>query len=100
MFVSCSGSDATEQPKNEDNNPQETEWKLLFEENFDTDFSKWNVWEGGAFNNEIQLYQQEQLSISNGILTINAKREAKEGATNPFDPTPKNFEYVLSLIHI
>lgn len=73
-------------------------WNLIFEDNFDGDLSLWNVWYGGAFNNEIQLYRQEQLSLDNGILTISTQRENISGPTTPFDSSQKNFEYVSGRI--
>ena len=30
-------------------------WLKTFEDNFDTNFDKWNIWTGGAFNNEITV---------------------------------------------
>ena len=49
------------------------EWNLVFEENFDKDLSQWNVWQSGAFNDEIQYYRPEQLQLTNGILTIHTQ---------------------------
>jgi beta-glucanase (GH16 family) len=74
------------------------EWELSFEEDFSGDLSLWNIWDGGAFNEEIQLYRQNQLTINEGILTITAQRQDVMGATNPFDATPKSFEYVSGRI--
>jgi beta-glucanase (GH16 family) len=71
-----------------------TDWELVFDDNFERDLSKWKVWNSGAFNNELQLYRPQQVSITNGILTISAQREAVTGPTFPFDQTPKAFEYV------
>jgi hypothetical protein len=71
-----------------------TDWKLVFEDDFDSDLSKWKIWNSGAFNNELQLYRPQQLSITNGILNISAKREVVTGYMSPFDTTPKAFEYV------
>ncbi len=78
--------------------PVNDEFQLVFEENFDNDLSKWDIWEGGAFNEEIQLYRSEQLEVKDGILTINTKRESVTGATSPFDNTNKQFEYVSGRI--
>ncbi len=78
--------------------PTNLEWNLIFEDTFDSDLSQWNIWESGAFNNEIQLYQEEQLSIENGILTIAVERENIIGPNNPFDATPKDFDYVSGRI--
>ena len=80
-------------------NPQPTgDWNLVFEDEFNTDLSEWNVWEGGAFNDEIQLYTASQLSLDNGILSIATQREAVTGPTNIYDPTVKEFEYLSGRI--
>src|SRR5215207_5944876 len=50
-------------------------WTKAFDEPFSTNLSKWKVWEGGAFNNELQHYQASNLQVANGILSINARRE-------------------------
>jgi beta-glucanase (GH16 family) len=68
-------------------------WTKSFEDNFDTDLSKWNVWYGGAFNNELQLYQQNNLQVVNGNLVITARKETVTGPTTPFDSKPKTFQY-------
>ena len=69
-------------------------WIKTFEDNFNTpDFSKWNIWTGGAYNNELQFYQPSNLQITGGALQINAKRETVTGATNPYDATLKTFNY-------
>ncbi|MGC1516139.1 MAG: glycoside hydrolase family 16 protein [Maribacter sp.] len=101
LLIACNGGDnpeiAIQEPVSETPATEPTvgtAWNLVFEENFDTDLSKWNVWESGAFNNEVQLYQKEQASLENGILTITSQREEVTGATFPFDDTPKDFEYV------
>ena len=72
-------------------------WNLVFEDEFD-DLSAWNIWTGGAFNNEIQLYNEEQLSLDNGFLKINALRKTVTGPNMPNDSTPKSFEYVSGRI--
>lgn len=71
-----------------------------FEDNFDTDLSKWNVWTGGAFNNELQYYQADNMQVQNGNLIITARKETspKTGVTNPFDLTPKTFNYTSGRI--
>lgn len=74
------------------------DWELVFEDDFNNDLSQWRVWNSGAYNNELQLYRPEQLSIANSVLTISASREAVTGATSPYDATPKAFEYVSGRI--
>jgi hypothetical protein len=70
----------------------------IFEDNFDTDLSKWNIWTGGAFNNELQYYQAANLQLLNGNLVINAKKETVTGVTTPFDATTKTFNYTSGRI--
>ncbi len=70
----------------------------IFEDDFNTDFSKWNIWTGGAFNNELQFYQAGNLQIVSGNLVITAKKETITGATTPFDATPKTFSYTSGRI--
>jgi beta-glucanase (GH16 family) len=79
--------------------PQPTgPWNLVFEDNFNTNLSAWNIWEGGAFNEEIQLYTESQLNLSNGILNITIQRENVSGPTNIYDSTVKDFEYLSGRI--
>lgn len=80
-------------------NPVESDdsWEIVLQEDFDN-LEAWNIWNGGAFNNEIQLYREEQLSINNGILKITTERQSVSGATTPFDPTQKTFEFVSGRI--
>ena len=70
----------------------------IFEDNFDTDLSKWNVWTGGAFNNELQYYQAANLQVQNSNLVITAKKETITGVTNPYDATLKTFNYTSGRI--
>jgi beta-glucanase (GH16 family) len=69
-----------------------------FEDNFDTDLSQWNVWTGGAFNNELQYYQAGNMEVQNGNLVITARNETVTGVTNPFDATQKTFNYTSGRI--
>lgn len=73
-------------------------WTKKFEDNFSGNLNQWNIWTGGAFNNELQHYQASNLSINAGILSIEAKRENVTGVTTPFDATLKNFEFTSGRI--
>jgi beta-glucanase (GH16 family) len=73
-------------------------WTKVFDDDFATDLNKWNIWTGGAFNNELQHYQASNLQIVNGTLVITAKKETVTGSTNPWDPTPKTFNYTSGRI--
>jgi len=91
IVTGCASRDERQEQVNEP-------WNLIFEDDFNDDLSFWNVWYGGAFNEEIQLYRPEQLSIDNGILKINVQRENISGPTSIFDSAPKSFEYVSGRI--
>jgi beta-glucanase (GH16 family) len=73
-------------------------WVKTFEDNFDADLSKWNIWTGGAFNNELEHYQASNLEITDGILSIHAKRDTVTGAVNPYDATQKTFYFTSGRI--
>jgi beta-glucanase (GH16 family) len=75
-----------------------TGWTKVFEDDFSAGLTKWNVWDGGAFNNELQLYQPENLQVTNGVLQIAAVKETVTGPTTPFDATAKTFEYTSGRI--
>lgn len=73
-------------------------WLKSFEDNFSTDLSKWNIWYGGAFNNELQMYQSGNLQVTGGNLVITPKQETVTGPTTPFDQTQKTFNYTSGRI--
>ncbi|HET9825655.1 MAG TPA: glycoside hydrolase family 16 protein [Chitinophagaceae bacterium] len=73
-------------------------WIKVFEDDFTSDLSKWNIWTGGAYNNELQYYQAANLQVFNGNLVITANKETVTGATTPSDPTPKTFNYTSGRI--
>jgi beta-glucanase (GH16 family) len=75
-----------------------TGWTKSFEDNFDADLSKWNIWTAGAYNGELQYYQAPNLQLSNGILAVVVKKESVTGAANPFDKTQKSFKYTSGRI--
>lgn len=73
-------------------------WTKIFEDNFNTDLSQWNIWEGGAYNNELQMYQNANLQLANDNLVINAVKETVTGPTTPYDATAKTFNYTSGRI--
>jgi beta-glucanase (GH16 family) len=75
-----------------------TGWTKTFEDNFDIDLSKWNIWTGGAYNNELQFYQAANLKLVNGSLEIAAKKETVVGATLPTNPALSSFAYTSGRI--
>jgi beta-glucanase (GH16 family) len=73
-------------------------WTKVFDDDFNSDLSKWNIWTGGAFNNELQYYQAPNISIADGVLSITAKKEAVTGVTTPYDATQKSFSFTSGRI--
>jgi beta-glucanase (GH16 family) len=68
-------------------------WSKVFDDGFSGDLSQWTIWNGGAFNDELQLYQSSNLETANGLLSITARKETITGPTTPFDATPKTFAW-------
>lgn len=86
-----------------DYDPDETSltgpgWTKVFDDAFSGDLSRWSIWTGGAFNEELQFYQAANLQTANGLLSISARKETVTGPTTPFDPTPKTFAYTSGRI--
>ncbi len=73
-------------------------WELVFEDEFNAGLSNWNIWTGGAFNNERQHYQASNLYTEGGYLFIQEKRENVTGATTPFNATTRNFDFTSGRI--
>jgi beta-glucanase (GH16 family) len=73
-------------------------WTKTFEDDFSGTLTKWNIWNGGAYNNEWQLYQPQNLQVSDGNLAIAAVKQTATGPTTPFDATPKTFHYTSGRI--
>jgi beta-glucanase (GH16 family) len=71
----------------------------VFEDNFSSiDESKWEIWNGGAYNNELQLYRNQNMSIEDGNLVIKSKRENVRGKILPEDSGTKNFSFTSGRI--
>lgn len=75
-------------------------WTKTMDEQFNNDLSSWNIWEGGAYNNEYQYYSNasKNLRLNNGILTITAVKETVTGNTTPYDNTQKSFDFTSARI--
>jgi beta-glucanase (GH16 family) len=76
-------------------------WTKTFEDNFYTlDKSQWYIWEGGSYNNELQCYQDSvsNLKVVNGVLKITAKEKSVTCDTDPYNSTPKAFDYTSGRI--
>jgi len=58
----------------------------------------WASWTGGAFNEELQHYQASNVSVSNGTLSIAARRETVTGQTHPWDETLTTFDFTSGRI--
>ena len=73
-------------------------WSKVFEDGFSGDLSQWTTWYGGAFNEELQLYQSANLATADGLLSIMARKETVTGPTTPYDATPRTFSYTSGRI--
>ncbi|WP_124980873.1 glycoside hydrolase family 16 protein [Nonlabens xiamenensis] len=83
-FTAVGGINRTEAPAG---------WQLEWSEEFETGLDLWSSWEGGAFNNELQLYQMENIATRAGVLYLRSKREAATGDVTPFDNTQRSFNF-------
>jgi beta-glucanase (GH16 family) len=86
-----------------DYNPAEsaltgTGWTRVFDEGFSAGLSQWTIWNGGAFNEELQLYQADNLQTAGGLLDITARKETVAGPTTPWDPATRTFSYTSGRI--
>jgi beta-glucanase (GH16 family) len=59
---------------------------------------RWKIWNGGAFNNELQLYQGANLSLADGQLRIDARSGTATGPVDPWSSTTKTFSYTSGRI--
>lgn len=75
-----------------------SKYSLVFEDNFSGNLDKWNIWTGGAYNDELQYYREDNLKLQNGILAINARKENATGPEVPGSTDLKNFDYTSGRI--
>lgn len=68
-------------------------WSKIFEEEFDKNLSKWHIWNSGAYNHELQLYQASNLVFQDGILAIQARKERLSGYKMPKNKSVVNFAF-------
>ncbi len=76
-------------------------WKREFADEFsNNDFSQWDIWKGGAYNDEYQYYSNNlsNLSITNGNLIITAKKEFINGLVTPYTTAKKDFQFTSARI--
>ena len=70
----------------------------IWGEEFSGTLSQWDVWNSGAYNNELQLYRPANVTIADGKLVLTAKKETVTGATDPDNSTRKTFNYTSGRI--
>jgi beta-glucanase (GH16 family) len=75
-------------------------WTKTLDEQFSTDLSNWNIWEGGAYNNEYQCYTNasNNITLTNGALIITAIAETVTGSTTNSNATQKTFGFTSARI--
>ena len=87
------------------------EWQLVFSDEFDgtgLDASKWSVQMGdgtdegdpGWGNNELQSYSRDNISVANGVLTIQAREDAPGVYTSGRINTKNKFDFTYGRIEI
>lgn len=110
---------ATSEPSNNYTIQSEAElsstgWTKVFEDNFDVSPNdskniNWNVWGGGASNNELQMYTSYQSNLTvikdpaesqNNLLVIKANKQKIVGAKyrRDVDATPTKFDFTSARI--
>lgn len=72
-------------------------WIKQLDEPFDS-LTQWRSWTSGAFNDELQFYQPDNLGVANSVLLIEARKEPRTGRTDPFNPALKSFAYTSGRI--
>jgi beta-glucanase (GH16 family) len=70
----------------------------IYEDNFTASLSGWTIWQGGAFNEELQLYQAQNLIVTDGILEIRPKKEEVTGPILPGDDELSDYGYTSGRI--
>ena len=73
-------------------------WTKIFDDDFNGDLSQWHIWQGGSYNDELQLYQARNLEISKSDLLIHAKKETVVGCVRPDNPELSSFSYTSGRI--
>ncbi len=91
-------SSARKGPPGGGGDPGPVTWTEVFTEDFNSGLSAWNIWTGGAYNNEYQYYQAANLTIDGGILSIAAKKETVTGPSLPGSSTSKTFDFTSARI--
>jgi beta-glucanase (GH16 family) len=104
LLVGCSSSeDAVKNTASTDFDLDETGlaadgYAKIYEDNFTANLSGWTIWEGGAFNEELQLYQSQNLILSDGILEIRPKKETVTGPILPGEDELSDYDYTSGRI--
>jgi len=89
---------------------QPIEWQLVFEDEFDgdsLDTSKWNIDTGdgcpdfcGWGNNEKQVYSEDNITVSGGVLTIQGRQEADGTYTSARINTKGKFDFQYGKVEV
>ncbi|MDB5123606.1 MAG: glycoside hydrolase family 16 protein [Mucilaginibacter sp.] len=74
-----------------------TGWTKSFDDEFDSDLSKWYAYTGGV-QNELQCFEPANVTIVNGVLQIEAKKETVTGPTTVNSSSNSTFNYTSGSI--
>ncbi|MDB5133309.1 MAG: glycoside hydrolase family 16 protein [Mucilaginibacter sp.] len=72
-------------------------WTKSFDDEFDTDLSKWYAYTGGV-QNELQCFEPANVTIVNGVLQIAAKKETVTGPTTVNSSSNSTFNFTSGSI--
>jgi hypothetical protein len=72
-------------------------WTKSFDDEFDSDLSKWYAYTGGV-QNELQCFEPANATIVNGVLQIAAKKETVTGPTTVNSSANSTFNYTSGSI--
>lgn len=76
-----------------------TDWQLIFEDQFDDNYQEnWTAWNSGAYNEELQYYQEENVFTEHGFLYLYGKRESAKGQSKPKEKKLKQFDFTSGRI--
>ncbi|SFD18594.1 Glycosyl hydrolases family 16 [Chitinophaga sp. CF118] len=70
----------------------------VYGEEFSTNLNNWEIWNSGAYNEELQMYKPANVTLADGKLVLTAKKETVTGATDPDNSTKKTFNYTSGRI--
>lgn len=72
-------------------------WSKVFEDNFDNGLGNWNALHGGL-TEEVQCYEPGNAQVTNGVLSITARKESVTGPKTIGNDTSASFDFTSAWI--